>query len=87
MNTQWYTIDPTTLDDIRNDRREFKIKDCMAQHVVYHFPDGLVHTTINICSCDSCLEGKFVGCSVEMGKVVLHSLDDSSDDSNAEYEH
>lgn len=59
----------------------------MAQHVVYHFPDGLVHTTINICSCDSCLEGKFVGCSVEMGKVVLHSLDDSSDDSNAEYEH
>ena len=84
---QYYTVDPITLDDTRNDRGEFKIKDCMAQNMFPYFPDGLVQGKISICSCDSCLEGKFVDCSVEIGSVQ-HSLDDdSSDNGNAEYEH
>lgn len=64
------------------------MKNFMAQNMFFSFPEGLLQSKTNICSCNSCLEGKFVGCSVEIGKAAENSLDDNSSDSrNAEYEH
>ena len=84
---QYYTVDPSELDEIRKDKDEFKIKDCQAQHMISYFPDGQVQGKVNMCSCDSCLKGKFTYCTVEMGTVIQHSDDGSDYDSDyAEYE-
>ena len=82
---RYYTVDPTML---RNNKNDFKIKNCMAQHMFFFFPDGQVQCKVNICSCNSCMEGKFVRCSIEMGQIVQYSLDgsDVGDDSDIEYE-
>ena len=84
---QYYTVDPATLDGIRKDKESLKIKDCQAQHMISYFPDGQVQTKVNICSCNDCLEGQFIKCTVEAGRVVQQSEEGSEDESDeAEYE-
>ena len=84
LDRQYFTIDPTKLDEIRQQRGSFKIKDCQAQHMISYFPDGQIQTKVNICSCDQCLTGKFVKCAIEIGKVVQEGDGDDDSDSDDE---
>ena len=52
-------------------------------------PDGTIISKINIYSCDDCLEGNFMECCIEKGKLVMtgDDSDDYSTNSEAEYEY
>ena len=59
-----------------------------SHHMICFKPDGSILTKVNMCSCEDCLEGNFLDCSSEKGKLVMvgDGTDDYSTDSEAEYE-
>ena len=82
---QYYVIDKAALDARRENKEELKIKDCNAQHMFSYLPNGQVQSKANICSCDKCLKGDFINCTIEKGKIVEEGEDDDEDD-DLEYE-
>ena len=54
-------------------------------------PDGTILTKVNICSCSDCLEGNFLDCCVQKGRLVMvgneTKEDDYSADSEVEYDY
>ena len=62
-----------------------------SHHMICFKPDGTICTKVNICSCSDCLEGNFLDCCVEKGRLVMVAdktkEDDYSTDSKAEYEY
>ena len=59
------------------------IKRCRSLHMISFFPDGLVQSKINLCSCSNCIEGDFTSCLIEKDRLVLVT-DASDDDSSSE---
>ena len=62
-----------------------------SHHMICFKPDGTILTKVNICSCSDCLEGNFLDCCVEKGRLVMigdkAKEDDYSTDSEAGYEY
>ena len=57
----------------------------MKLHMISYFPNRSIQSKVTICSCDSCIEGEFLSCMIEKGKIVqivdeasAHHGDDSS---------
>ena len=85
---QYFTVEPSELDELRQNKDEFIIKNCQAQHMISYFANGQVQGKINMCSCDKCLIGEFIHCTVEMGTILQNSNNesDSEGDDEADYE-
>ena len=62
----------------------FKIKDCRKVRKICFLPDGSVQTKVNICSCNSCMEGNFISCTTEKGKEYNKNMSNDSDFSDFE---
>ena len=76
----------------RKEKRYVHIPGCVKEafHMLCFLPDGSVLTKVNICSCDDCLEGNFLDCSIERGNMVVGATsidhEDDESDSDVEYE-
>ena len=61
-----------------------------SHHIICFKLDGTILTKVNIYSCSDCLEGNFLDCCVEKGRLVMTGdkikEDGYSTDSEAEYE-
>ena len=45
--------------------------------MISYFPNGSIQSKVNICSCDSCIEGEFTSCLIE--KEIIQIVDEASD--------
>ena len=54
------------------------INNYMKLHMISYFPIGSIQSKVNICSCDSWIEGEFTSCLIEKGKIV-QIVDEASD--------
>ena len=73
----------------RKQKTALVIKDCLKLHMVAFHPDGSIQTKVNICSCDECITGDFINCTLELGVKICHRNVDESDgesDEECEYE-
>ena len=50
----------------------------MQLHMISYFPNGSIQSKVHICSCVSCIEGEFMSCLIEKGKIV-QVVDEASD--------
>ena len=48
--------------------------------MICFMPDGTTLTKVNICSCSDCLEGNFLDCCVEKGRLVMVGDETKEDD-------
>ena len=63
----------------------------MKLHMISYFSNGSIQLKVNICSCASCIEGEFISCLIEKGKIVYvvdegSDNDDNGDSSESEFE-
>ena len=63
----------------------------MKFHMISYFPNGSTQSKVNICSCASCIEGEFISCLIEKGKIVrvvdkASDNDDNNDSSESEFQ-
>ena len=67
------------------------ITNYMQLHMISYFPNGSIQSKVNICPCASCIEGEFISCLIEKGKIVqvvdeASDNDDNDDSSESEFE-
>ena len=64
------------------------INNCIKLHMISYFPNGSIQSKVNICSCDSCVEGEFTSCLIEKGKIlqIVDKARDHDDDNSSESE-
>ena len=53
--------------------------------ICFHL-DGSIQAKENICSCEKCIEGDFIGCVSEKGRVVYQSSEIKGDSNDEEDE-
>ena len=60
----------------------------MRLHMISYFPNRSIQSKVNICSCDSCIEGEFLSCLIEKRKIVqiVDETSDHDDDDSSESE-
>ena len=58
-----------------------------SHHMICFKPDGTIISKTNICSCNDCLEGNFMECCIEKGKLVMAGDDSDDDSTNSETEY
>ena len=70
------------------DESPLSINSCMKLHMISYFPNRSIQSKVNICSCDSCIEGEFTSCLIEKGKIVqiVDEANDHDDDDSSESE-
>ena len=72
QNRQYFVIEKEKLEEKRQaDHEVLKVDGCMKRHMFSYFPDGSVQVKDNICDCVNCLEGNFIQCKDECGKVIV----------------
>ena len=79
---------------LRKDGRSKPIPGCLKDtlHMLCFNPSGTILQKVNICSCEDCLEGRFIDCANEKGRYVQgydmsdDDCDDNDSDSDIEYE-
>ena len=63
------TLSPEKISIFVIDESPLSINNCMKSHMISYFPNGSTQSKVNICSCDSCIEGEFTSCLIEKGKI------------------
>ena len=84
-NKTYIMLPSDKISQSRNDS-PLVIKGCRKLHMLSFFPDGSIQSKVNICSCNSCIEGEFISCLIEKGKSVQLVTEASDDDDSAESE-
>ena len=56
----------------------------MKLHMISYFPNESIQPKVNIFSCASCIEGEFISCLIEKGKItqVVDEASDNNDNDN-----
>ena len=94
-NKEYFLISREEIDNQRElIKGWFKIKGCIAMHMISFFPNGEIQTKRHICPCKQCVIGNFIDCSHEPGTKILatsKTVDDESDyesesDSDSDYD-
>ena len=71
VNRHYNLVNKEKVDERRqSDDEQMKIKDCMKQHMYAYFPDGSIQVKENMCVCEYCIEGKFILCGKEKGRIT-----------------
>ena len=63
-------IDSQEILKARQEALAVPINGCMSFHMICYKPDGTILCKKNICSCESCILGRFMECSIERGVHV-----------------
>ena len=84
-NKTYIVLPSDKISQSRNDS-PLVIKGCRNLHMLSFFPDGSIQSKVNICSCNSCIEGEFISYLTEKGKSVQLVTEASDDDDSAESE-
>ena len=81
-------LSPEEISKFVIDESPLFINNCMKLHMISYFPNGCIQSKVNICSCDSCIEGEFTSCLIEKGKIVqiVDEASDHDDDDSSESE-
>ena len=84
-------ITPKEISKFVIDDSPLSITNCMKLHMISYFSNGSIELKVNICSCASCIEGEFISCLIEKGKIVYvvdegSDNDDNGDSSESEFE-
>ena len=86
----YFDVPVEDIVSLRSDGgKPLKITGCVkdSYHMICFNPNGSILTKINICSCYDCLEGKFMDCSLEKGKLLMGGeADDEDYSSNSDVE-
>ena len=64
-------LDVESWKDQRKDRDELFLDEHSKLHVISYFLNGYIQGKENLCSCDSCILGKFVECNIVKGKILF----------------
>ena len=76
-------LSPEEISTFVIDDSPLSITNFMKLNMISYFPKSKV----NICSCASCIEGEFISCLIEKGKIfqVVDEASDNDDSSESEF--
>ena len=66
----YFILSPEEISKFVIDDSPSSITNYMKLHIIHYFPNGSIQSKVNICSCASCIEGEFISCLIEKGKIV-----------------
>ena len=84
-------LSPEEISKFVIDDSPLSTTNCMKFQMISYFPNGSIQSKANICSCASCIEGEFISCLIEKGKIVqvvdkASDNNDNNDSSESEFE-
>ena len=79
---------PEEISKFAIDESPLPINNYMKLHMISYFSIGSIKSKVNICSCDSWIEGEFTSCLIENEKNVqiVDEASDHDDDDSSESE-
>ena len=66
-------------DQNRREKGSLPIKGSSKLHMICFHTDGSIQVKENICSCEDCIQGAFINCMSEKGRVVFSSVNSEGD--------
>ena len=79
-------LSPKEISTFVIDDSPLSITNFMKLNMISYFHNGSIQSKVNISSCGSCIEGEFISCLIEKGKIfqVVDEASDNDDSSESE---